>query len=159
MKNFMALASQLVQREISMYCDEGVYCLVKEIQMMRPQEFCNLVPVMGTFHLVKFVLKCIGKAPGGSRADVTWLQTGVFGPTIIQNSILNGGHYSHALEGMQFIAEAFNIFSTRNSLLKKVSTNMPQSLLSWKSSSQVLQRRTSVKVRSTWQNLQLHPPS
>jgi hypothetical protein len=106
MKNFIYLGSQLVQREIPMYCDEGVYSIVKEIQLMRPQEFANIVPVMGTFHLVKIVLKCIGKALGGSGADVIWLQAGVFGPTIIQNSILNGGHYSRALEGMQFLAEA-----------------------------------------------------
>ncbi|KAG1692280.1 Glutamate receptor 2 [Nymphon striatum] len=32
---------------------------------------------------------------------------GVFGPTVIENSILNGRHYSRCLEGMQLLAEAF----------------------------------------------------
>ncbi len=60
MKNFVAVGSQLVQTEILMYCDEGVYCVVEEIQMKRPQEFSTLVPVLGTFPMVKTVLRCIG---------------------------------------------------------------------------------------------------
>ena len=107
MKNFTAIGSQLVQGEIPMYCDEGVYCIVREIQMKRQKEFCTLVPCLGTFHLLKTVLKCIGKALGGSGADMVWLQAGGFGPTVIQNSILNGGHYNRCLEGMHLLAEAF----------------------------------------------------
>lgn len=106
MTNFMALNSQLSQPQIPLYCDEGVYCIVKEIHLLRPHEFRNLVPVIGTFHLLKTVLKCIGKYLGGSGADITWLQAGVFGPTVIQNSVLNGGHYNRSLEGMKYLAEA-----------------------------------------------------
>ena len=47
-----------------MYCDEGVYSIVRDIQMMRTDEFCNIVPMMGTFHFVKTVQKCIGKYRG-----------------------------------------------------------------------------------------------
>ena len=108
MKNFTAIGSQLVQGEIPMYCDEGVYCIVREIQMKRQKEFRPLVPCLGTFHLVKTVLKCLGKALGGSGAEMVWLQAGVFGPTVIQSSILNGGHYNRCLEGMHFLAEAFH---------------------------------------------------
>ena len=107
MRNFVDVCSQLLQTEIPMYCDEGVYCIVREIQFMRPEEFVSLVPVLGTFHMVKAVLKCIGKYLSGSGADMTWLQAGVFGPAIIQNSILNAGHYSRCLLGMQFLAESF----------------------------------------------------
>ena len=39
--------------------------------------------------------------------EVIWLQAGIFGPTVIQNSILNGGHYSLTLGGTQFLAKAF----------------------------------------------------
>ena len=38
---------------------------------------------------------------------MTWLQAGVFGPTVIQNSVLNGGHYNRCLQGMQLLAESF----------------------------------------------------
>ena len=107
MKNFMEINSQLVQNEIPMYCDEGVYCIVREIQLLRPDEFRALVPCLGTFHLIKTVLKCIGKSLAGSGAEVTWLEAGVFGPTVIENSVLNGGHYGRCLEGMQSLGEAF----------------------------------------------------
>ena len=103
----MEIASQLTQNEIPMYCDEGVYCIVREILLIRPEEFPTLVPCLGTFHFVKTVLKCIGKLLGGSGADNIWLQAGVFGPTVIENSVLNGGHYSRCLEAMQLLAEAF----------------------------------------------------
>jgi len=106
MKNFMEICSQLIQKEIPMYCDEGVYCTVREIQLMKPEEFCTLVPCLGTFHLTKTVLKCIGKYLEGSGAEMTWQEAGIFGPTVIENSVLNGGHYSCCLEGMQFLAES-----------------------------------------------------
>ena len=107
MKNFMEIGSQLVQNEIPMYCDEGVYCIVREIQLLRPDEFRTLVPCLGTFHLIKTVLKCIGKSLSGSGAEVIWLEAGVFGPSVIESSVLNGGHYGRCLEGMQLLAEAF----------------------------------------------------
>ena len=31
----------------------------------------------------------------------------VFGPTVLKNCVLNGGHYCRCLEGMQLLAEAF----------------------------------------------------
>ncbi len=106
MKNFGSICFQLVQREILMYCDEGVYSIVKDIQLMRSEEIQTLVPVMRTFHLVKIVLKYIGKALDGSGADYTWLQADVFGPSVVQNSVLNDGHYGLSLAGMQLLAEA-----------------------------------------------------
>lgn len=62
--------------------DEGVYHIVRDIQMICPKEFETLVPVMGSFHLVKIVLKCMGKYLSASGADTVWLQAGVFSPTI-----------------------------------------------------------------------------
>jgi hypothetical protein len=50
---------------------------VREIQLMHPDEFRTVVPVLGNFHLVKLVLKCIRKAIDGSGADTTWLQADV----------------------------------------------------------------------------------
>ena len=85
-RNFVALSSLLLQKEKPMYCDEVVYSIVhvvRDIQKMRTDEFCNIVPMMGTFHLVKTVHQCIGKYRGGSGADMIWLQAGVFGPSII----------------------------------------------------------------------------
>ena len=108
MKNFMDIRCQLQQNEIPMYCDEGVYCIVRGIQLMRPKEFQTLVPCLGTFHMVKAALRCIGKYLEGSGAGLTWLEAGVFGPSVIETSVLKGGHYSRCLEGMRLLAEAFS---------------------------------------------------
>ena len=106
MRNVMDICSHLTQKEIPVYSDEGVYCIVREIQLMRPEKFRSLVPCLGTFHLTKTVLKCIGKYLEGSGAELTWLEAGIFGPTVIEKSVLNGGHYSRCLEGMQLLSES-----------------------------------------------------
>ena len=88
-----------------MYCDEGVYSVVNNIQLMCPKGFQTLVSDMGTFHKVKIVLTCIRKVLDGSETDTTWLQADVFGATAVQNSVPNGGHYSLLLGGMQLLEE------------------------------------------------------
>ena len=105
-KNVMDISSQLVQNEIPLYCDEGVYCIVREIQLQRPDEFRRLVPCAGTLHLTKNVLKCIGRSLSGSGVELVWLQADVFGPSVIENSVLNGGHYNRSLNGMLLLHEA-----------------------------------------------------
>ena len=60
---------------------------------------------MDSFHLIKTVLKCIGKYPVESGAVHICLESGMFGPTIIQNSVLNGGHYNRSLLGIIHLAE------------------------------------------------------
>ena len=35
-----------------------------------------------------------------------WLEAGVYGPTVIQNSILNGGHYSRSMDAQKLLAES-----------------------------------------------------
>ena len=39
-------------------------------------------------------------------ADFILMQSGAYGSTIIQNSILSGSHYSRSLEAMQLLSEA-----------------------------------------------------
>ena len=41
------------------------YTTVYHDKFRSTDEFCNIVPMMGTFHLVKTVHKCIGKYRGG----------------------------------------------------------------------------------------------
>ena len=106
MKTFMSIKSKLSQDEMPMSCDEKVYQIVKEIQLRQHVEFSSLVPMLGTFHMVKTALKCIGKSLDGSGAEFICLDASVFGPTVIQNSVLNGDHYGRSLEGMQLLSEA-----------------------------------------------------
>ena len=108
MTNFVSICSQLKQGKIPVYCDEKVYCIVKEIQFIRPDEFQCIIPMLGTFHTVKMLLKCIGKSLQGSGAESILLNAGGYGPTIIDGSILNGKHYNRALEGLSALAESMH---------------------------------------------------
>ena len=81
-----------------------LYC--KRNTAHETRKFKCLVICLGTFHTAKTLLKCCGKCLDGSGAEHVRLETGMFGPTVIQNSILNGGHYSRSLGGQQLLAEA-----------------------------------------------------
>ena len=41
-----------------------------------------------------------------SGAESVWLEAGVYGPSVIQNSILNGGHYNRSLDAQKLLAES-----------------------------------------------------
>ena len=89
----------------------------------RSEEFKNIIPVLDTFHTQKTLLKCTGKYLSGSGAGTIWLEAGMFGPTIIENSVLNGGHYTRSLTCMQVLAEAmqrllYKEFFTENNAAK-----------------------------------------
>ena len=90
-----------------MFCDEAVYCIAREIQLFRRDEFRALVQCLGTVHLIITVLKCIGTSLAGSGAEFTWLEVSIFGPTVIENYVLNGGYYERCLQGMQSLSKAF----------------------------------------------------
>ena len=80
--------------------------MAKEIQLLRPAEFKNFVLCLRTFHTAKTLLKCTGKSLEGSGAENVWLEAGVYGPTVIPNSIINGGHYSRSLDAQKLLAES-----------------------------------------------------
>ena len=69
-------------------------------------EFKSLILCLGTFHIAKTLSKCTVKNLERNGAENVWLETGVYGPTVIQNSILNGHHYSHLLDGQSLLAES-----------------------------------------------------
>ena len=108
MKNFVSLCNQLEQDKIPMYCDEKVYCIVKEIQFIRKEEFSSIIPCLGTFHTIKTLMKSIGKSLHGSGAESVLLNAADYGPTIIDKSILGTSHYNRALEGLSVLAESIS---------------------------------------------------
>ena len=60
MQNYVKLLNQLKQKSLSVFCDEGVFRLVLNIYLKRPEEFKNLLPMLGGFHTAKCVQRCIG---------------------------------------------------------------------------------------------------
>ena len=73
-KNFKNVHGQLKQNEMAIFCDEGVYHIAREITLQRSDEFKGLVLCLGSFHLIKTVLACIGKYLGGSGCSTIWTQ-------------------------------------------------------------------------------------
>ena len=80
--------------------------MAKVTQLLSTVEFKSLILCLGTFHTTKTLLKCTGKCLEGSGAENMWLEAGVYGPTVIQNSILNGHYYSRSLGGQNLSAES-----------------------------------------------------
>ena len=119
MKNFQCVVSQLKQNEIPVFCYEGVYHIAKEIQLIRQDEFSNVVLMLGSFHMIRVVLGCIGKYLAGSGAESIWIESKAFGMNVVE-SVLNGKNYSRSLKGISQMAECMQrlqlteFFHTKN---------------------------------------------
>jgi hypothetical protein len=66
-------------------CDEGVYRIAREIMLQNPMEFRNIALCIGSFHMIKVVMACIGKYLEGSGAETIWTQNLVFGVNVVQS--------------------------------------------------------------------------
>ena len=72
---------------------------------MGPGEFKDLTLCLGSFHLLKIYLGCIGKYLRGSSAESIWIEKEIFGPNTSQ-AVFGGSHYARSLEGMILLSEA-----------------------------------------------------
>lgn len=87
--------------------DEGFNHLAREIQLLRSDEFSNIVLCMGTFHMIKILLGCIGKYLRGSGAESIWIESSVFGVNVIE-SVLTGKKLAWSLKGMTLLSESMS---------------------------------------------------
>ena len=99
LNNFKGILQQLDQPILPVTCDEGVYHIAREIQLIRPEEFQAIVLCMGSFHMAKVALGCVGKYLTGSGPNVT------FGVNVV-DSVLGGKNYGRSLKGLQLLKEA-----------------------------------------------------
>ena len=104
LKNFQDILKQLSQTHLAVTCDEGVYHIAREITMGNSAEFENLVLCLGSFHMTKILIGCIGKYLRNSGAESIWIENSVFGPNVVQ-SVLGGTHYVRAFKGMILLCE------------------------------------------------------
>ena len=75
-----------------LWCDEGVYHIAKEIQLLKPDKFSNIFLGLGGFHMEKNTLAAIGKYFSKSGARNIFVANG-YGPTVTDNKIMTGKHY------------------------------------------------------------------
>ena len=109
LKNFNKILQleQLEQNQMAIFCDEGVYHIAREITLQRPEEFSGLVLCLGSFHLIKTFLACIGKYLSGSGCRAIWTENKVFGLDVVQ-SVLSGSDYERSVEGVTLLGECIS---------------------------------------------------
>ena len=83
LKNFQDILKQISQIYLAVTCDEGVYHIAREITMGNGTEFENIVLCLGTFHMRKIFLGCLGKYLLNNGAESTWIENSVFGPNVV----------------------------------------------------------------------------
>ena len=108
MRNFQDVLKQKKQSCGPLWCNEGVYQLAKEIQLLRPDEFNNIFLGLGGFHTEKVVLACCGKLLEAIGARDIFVQCEIYGPVVTDNKILKGKDYLLCREAMRNLTEAVN---------------------------------------------------
>ena len=93
MKNFYDVLKQRELPDGPVWCDQGVYKIAKEIQLVKLDEFDNIFLGLGGFHTKEVVLACIGKFLEGSGVEEILVQSKAFGPDMLK-AVMNGGHYN-----------------------------------------------------------------
>ena len=107
LKNFVNILSQLHQKHMAIFCDEGVYHIAREITLQKPVEFGELVLCLGSFHLIKTLLACIGKYISGSGCRTIWTESRAFGVDVVE-SVLSGSDYERSVEGIKLLEECIS---------------------------------------------------
>ena len=95
MKNFVELSYSLGKEVAVLSCDMSIYLITKEIQL-KTQEFCILKLRVGTFHLQKNFLRCLGQYIEGSGLDSFLVEANIYGPNTLAN-IVKGTQYNSCL--------------------------------------------------------------
>ena len=81
----------LFQKSSPPWCDEGVYRLTKEFQLLNPALFDNIFLGLGDFHMEKVMIACCGKYLEDTGVDSTFVENEVYGEDV--KSVMNGGNY------------------------------------------------------------------
>ena len=105
--NYQDVLLQRGQSCGSFWCDEGVYWIAKELQLL-DSKFDNIFIGLGGFHMEKNILGCIGQYLQDIGVRDIFIQSRIFTPTATDNKIMNGGDYILSRSGMRFLCEAIS---------------------------------------------------
>jgi hypothetical protein len=83
MINFQDALNQKNDAYGGLWADEGVYCIAKEIQLLKPDRFGNIFLGLGGFHMEKIVLACLGSYLEPSGIFNVLVETEYFGTDVI----------------------------------------------------------------------------
>ena len=131
------MLKQLEQDAFPVFYDEDVFRIVSNIYFKKQNEFSNLIPMLGGFHMAKCVLHWIGKFVKGRGLDNWLIETGEFGVKVLE-AVLAGTHYVRSFRGMLILSSAISSlkwsafsetinndqFNEINKKLKELSSNL-----------------------------------
>ena len=105
MINFQDALKQKGDAYGGLWADEGVYCIAKEIQLIKPDQFGNIFLGLGGFHMEKIVLACLGSYLEPSGIFSALVETECYGTDVIK-TVISGSHYTRARTAHLLIHEA-----------------------------------------------------
>ena len=105
MINFQDVLLQKGLESGPLWCDKGVYCIAKELQLLNPDKFRNIFLGLGGFHLGKVAIACCGKYFEESGIDSIFVELEILVPEVI-TSVMAGGNYISRKHGIALISEA-----------------------------------------------------
>ena len=108
MINFQDILKQRQQPYGSLWSDEGVYHIAKELQFLNPTKFDNIFLGLGGFHLGKIVLAAIGLFLEKSGARDILVLNEIYGPSITDIKVMTGKDYVLSRGGMRILHEAIS---------------------------------------------------
>ena len=104
MRNFQDV---LLQRDLEygpLWCDEGVYRIAKELQLLNPSLFSNIFLGIGAFHMENILISCCRSYLKECGEENVFVKSDVFGPGVVQ-SVMSGSNYIRGRKGMMILAE------------------------------------------------------
>ena len=108
-RNFLNVVNQLKQQTLPLFCDEvfRVFRSVIHIYLNHNEEFRNLSPILGAFHMAKIAQQSARKYIRGSGFEDVLIEKKTFGIKVVQ-SVFNRTHYIRSLRGLLIISEAIH---------------------------------------------------
>ena len=104
MLNFQDVLSQRNPEYRPLWCDEGVYRIAKELQLLNPSKLASILLGLGGFHFEKVLIGCCGAYLSETGIQSVLVQNEVFGSGNVQ-SVMSGGNYIRGKRRMMLIAE------------------------------------------------------
>ena len=104
MINFQDVLLQEGLQSDPLWCDEGVYRIAKEPQLLSSDKFGSIFVGLVGFHLEKVVIACCGKYLEESSIDSIFVEVEIFGPEVV-TSVMAGGNYIRGKRGIALISE------------------------------------------------------
>ena len=92
----------------ALWCDEGVYHIAREMQLLSPNAFDNVFLGLGGFHKEEVVMACLGKHLKGTGIDKVLIDTKIYGPISIE-TVLNEVHHAGASRAYPLIVEILHV--------------------------------------------------